>query len=185
MQINNFFQAIWALDDFLVLDTETTGLGPTDEIVQLGIVNKAGEALFDSLIKPTCVISPGAAAVHGITEAMVANAPTILDVHEQLHRLLDDKDIVVYNAPFDRPKLAQTCTAGMAMNLARLGRWHDAMQPYAEHWGAWSNWHHSYTWQSLTNACAQQGIEVREDAHSAVGDCLMMLALIEKLGGAA
>jgi DNA polymerase III epsilon subunit-like protein len=184
MQSNNFFQIIWALDHFLVLDTETTGLGSRDEIVQLAIVNKAGQVLFDSLIKPTCAISPGAAAVHGISNLMLEHAPTILDVHQQLHQLLDSQDIVVYNAPFDRPKLARTCLAREAGDLSTLGRWHDAMQPYAEHWGAWSNWHQSYTWQSLTNACAQQGIEVREDAHSAVADCLMTLALIEKLATA-
>ena len=65
-----------------------------------------------------------------------------------------------------------------AMNL----NYADIMEPYAHHWGEWSDYHGCYKWQRLTSACIQQGIEI-EDAHSAIGDCRMTLALIRKLAG--
>jgi DNA polymerase III epsilon subunit-like protein len=37
--------------DFVVLDTETTGLDKRAEIVELSIIDKHGNTLFDSLIK--------------------------------------------------------------------------------------------------------------------------------------
>ena len=62
-----------------VLDTETTGL--TDpEIVEFAmvVVNTELEviATYSSLIKPPKPIEPGAANVHGITDAHVQNAKT-------------------------------------------------------------------------------------------------------------
>ncbi len=38
--------------DFVILDTETTGLDERAEIVELSIIDKHGYTLFDSLIKP-------------------------------------------------------------------------------------------------------------------------------------
>ena len=38
--------------DFVVLDTETTGLDSRAEIVEISIIDKHGNTLFDSLIKP-------------------------------------------------------------------------------------------------------------------------------------
>lgn len=47
----------WARDllnrtDVLILDTETTGLGHTAELVELAIVDTTGKVLFDELVKP-------------------------------------------------------------------------------------------------------------------------------------
>ena len=173
---------MWALEDFLVLDTETTGLSNQDEVIQIGIINKAGDVLFDSLIKPSLLVSAGAAKVHGITDDILKDAPRMDELYWQLHNILEGKDVFIYNAPFDIEKLAQSCHASDLGNLAQIFTFHDVMKPYAEFYGAWSDWHQSYTWQSLTNACHQQEIEI-VDAHSAVGDCQMTLALMKKLAG--
>ncbi|MDP2626098.1 MAG: 3'-5' exonuclease, partial [Candidatus Rokubacteria bacterium] len=57
------------------LDTETTGLDPGDQIVEICVLDHDGSVLVDSLVKSACRISPGAAAVHGITEGAVRDAP--------------------------------------------------------------------------------------------------------------
>ena len=36
----------------IFLDTETTGTGQTDRIIQIGIVDAQGETLFQSLVNP-------------------------------------------------------------------------------------------------------------------------------------
>jgi DNA polymerase-3 subunit epsilon len=183
MKSNNFFQSIWALENFLVLDTETTGLSGDDEILQLGIIDKKGRVVFDQLIRPGGKREwPGAQRVHGITPEMVADCFP-LSHFDELFEILNGQTVLVYNAPYDS-RIFRQSLAICGCDWYPEIKWVDAMQPYAEHWGAWSNWHQSYTWQSLTNACAQQGVEVREDAHSAVADCLMTLALIEKLATA-
>src|SRR5687767_15029572 len=60
----------WARDlmissDFVVFDSETTGLSSPVDFVEIAVVDPAGETLFDSLLKPSCRIEPRARAVHG------------------------------------------------------------------------------------------------------------------------
>jgi len=38
--------------EFVVLDSETTGLGNPVDFVEIGVLSSRGESLFDSLIKP-------------------------------------------------------------------------------------------------------------------------------------
>jgi DNA polymerase-3 subunit epsilon len=56
------------------LDTETTGTGPTDVIIEVGIVDVEGNALYDKLVNPGRPIPPESSAVNEITDEMVAVA---------------------------------------------------------------------------------------------------------------
>jgi hypothetical protein len=57
----------------VILDTETTDL--PGQTVELAVIDGAtGKKLMDTLVKPTEPISDGARWVHGITDAMVADA---------------------------------------------------------------------------------------------------------------
>lgn len=98
-------------DKFVILDTETTGMGPQDQVIELGILDMKGNILMDTLVRPTCRIAPDALAVHHITEDMVAAAPLWPAVWAQAEALINRKRILAYNAAFDVRLLKQSCRA--------------------------------------------------------------------------
>lgn len=92
--------------DYLLLDTETTGLGSDAEICQIAIISSNGEVLLDTLVKPMRLIPHEATAIHGITNDMVADAPMFpLDT---IYEILSGRDVVVYNESYDRSMLYQS-----------------------------------------------------------------------------
>ena len=99
-------------DNPLFFDTETTGLDGSAEICDIAIIDAAGQVLLNTLVKPTCPIPPQASAVHGITDADVAEAPTITAIWPELAALLAGaRPLVAYNASFDRRMITQSANA--------------------------------------------------------------------------
>src|SRR5690606_23948931 len=66
--------------NFVILDTETTGLDSFAEVVQISVIDGKGNVLVNNqLIKPTVGIDSRARAVHGIGEDALVNAPTFAE----------------------------------------------------------------------------------------------------------
>lgn len=94
--------------EFVAFDTETTGLSPlAARLVELsGVKFKLGTTdvtTFSSLINPECSIPPEVTNVHGITDAMVADAPRAADVIPRFIKWIGSHEtvLVAHNAPFD------------------------------------------------------------------------------------
>ena len=166
--------------DTVIVDFETTGRGNA-EIVQIGVLDATGNILMDQLVKPGKSIPAEVTEIHGISNEMVANAPTFPEVGAAFAALIADKLAVAYNCGYEEKILAGECKRH-GLPLIEPARWSCAMKAYASYFGQWHKKRRSYIWQSLSNACIQQGVHV-ENAHTAVGDCQMTLALIHKMQG--
>ena len=99
--------------DLCIFDIESTGGDIVkDRIIQLAIIKypKDGGALIEKnyLINPQQPIKPDAYAVHGISDADVANAPTFKMLATELFNFFKDCDLVGYNSNrFDIPILIE------------------------------------------------------------------------------
>jgi DNA polymerase-3 subunit epsilon len=91
---------------FAVVDVETTGTRAAgdDRVTELAVVLVHGdrtELVFDSLINPGCPISPRISELTGITDAMVAGAPTFDMVADTVLAALAGRVFVAHNVRFD------------------------------------------------------------------------------------
>jgi DNA polymerase-3 subunit epsilon len=162
----------------VVVDTETTGFDVTQghRLVEVAVVRIEQGALgetWSSLIRPGRAIPAEASAVHGITDAMVAQAPGPESVAVDLRARCGDDVLVFHNAPFDLPFLAA---------LLREGRQPPLLNPIVDTlglarglFGVGSN--------SLGALVGKLGLP-KEAAHRALGDALttarLFLALAER-----
>ncbi|EFM09730.1 DnaQ family exonuclease/DinG family helicase [Paenibacillus curdlanolyticus YK9] len=90
---------------FAVLDLETTGHQAEDEMIQIGIVMLDEELnvtdTFSSFVRPATDIPPFITQLTGITNEMVADAPSVEDVLTDVVKLLGDAVLVAHNVGFD------------------------------------------------------------------------------------
>jgi len=101
----------------LFFDIESTGLNvASDRIVEISIVKVSPGApgepnkvdVKTRRINPTIPITPGAQAVHGISDEDVKDCPTFKQVAKSLAQLMEGCDIAGYNSlKFDIPMLAE------------------------------------------------------------------------------
>ncbi|AVJ18298.1 MULTISPECIES: 3'-5' exonuclease [Serratia] len=172
----------WLDKNFLILDTETTGLGDDAEIVEISIIDCAGNVLVDTLVKPSKPIPVEATKIHGITNEMVASAHSwpFVFVHQVAH-IIAGREIVIYNADYDIRLIKQSCEITNMIGAINIPS-HCAMLAYAEFYGQKGN-RGGYKWQKLTNAAAQQGVIIEGTPHRALSDCLTTLGVIKTMAG--
>jgi len=96
---------VLALNDYVVLDLETTGLNAFgDKIVEIAIVTvKDGEIIdeFSSLVNPECSIPTAATDIHGIISEDVIDAPKYVDIAPIVYKIINNHPIIAHNAAFD------------------------------------------------------------------------------------
>ncbi len=92
---------------FVAFDTETTGLwAPVNRVVEIGAIKfeleVEGGQTFQSLINPERTMPMDVIGVHGITDAMVMDAPAAPEVLQQFKEFCgSDTILIAHNAPFD------------------------------------------------------------------------------------
>jgi DNA polymerase-3 subunit epsilon len=172
--------------DFIILDTETTGLNPEqgDQAITIGIVDSAGVALMNARIKPTIPISPAATARHGYSNEAVAGWPALKDIYKSLFEITFGRTIVSYCAGnYDARIIRATCLAHGLPEIGLRGQTQQMIPPFADFYGEWNSYHGNNKWQSLNTAARHFGLDIaaigRE--HDAVTDCLITLAVLRAM----
>ena len=104
----------------IVLDTETTGLNPSDghrvlEIGAIEIVHQVATGkIFHKLINPERDVPEDAQRVHGHTFEFLRYKPTFVEIVDEFLAFIGESPLVIHNAEFD--------LAFVNEELERLGR---------------------------------------------------------------
>lgn len=153
----------------VILDFETTGfVSDTVEIIEIAIVDHTGTVLMNTLVQPRGRIPAAASAVNKIYDADVADAPTFIELYPSFLRHISGQPVVAYNYRFERDILA--AVTGRYGLTPKVREWYCAMKAYSDFSGL-------FRASKLGVACNREGIKV-DQAHTALGDCLMTLELI-------
>lgn len=153
----------------LILDTETTALD--GEIIQIAIIDTAGEVLLNTYIQPQeqeRIKASGAFEIHGISPEMLTGAPTFPQVYEQIRAISEGRQVVIYNVSFDCSRLRSDCARHKLPEL-NTDEWECVMVMAAQWYGQWSNYWKDYKWQPLNGG------------HDALGDCQAVLSLLKEM----
>lgn len=90
-------------DRIVVLDCETTGVYPTDRVVEVAAVtlDLDGQVVdeWETLVNPCRDVGPS--WLHGVTADMVADAPTFDQIAEELATRVHESLVCAHNLPFD------------------------------------------------------------------------------------
>ena len=169
-------------NDVLIFDTETTGLDGAAEIVELSIIDTAGNVLYDALVMPKGNIPGAASRVHGIDRGMLqkAGARSWPEHHDEVMRILQGaRTLLAYNIKYDARLLWQTVDQ-YALPLAQLPEQDCVMLAYAKHRRVPGS-RGGYRWHKLQDALHHEGLHVQGQAHRALADCKATLGIARVL----
>jgi DNA polymerase-3 subunit epsilon len=159
---------------YAIIDLETTGGRPeTDRIIEIAIYTHDGASVtgeYSSLVNPGVPIPPFISRLTGISEEMVAVAPTFSEICSEVRSVLGDHIFVAHNAPFDHSFLSHHFRIeGIEITNQVLCTCATARKVIPGH--------PSY---SLGKLCRATGIRL-ENAHRAAADALATTRLLELL----
>lgn len=157
------------------LDTETTGLDGRAEIIEVAVLDVDGRVLLDTLVRPRSLIPAAARAIHGISDAMVADAPEWSDVHAELAQVLRHRTVIVYNADFDLTMVRQM-NRSHGLRVSYDG-WECAMRRYSSFAGEWHERYGNYRWHRLDFAVTSFGHQ--PGGHRARADAFACRLVVE------
>ncbi len=166
----------------IVFDTETTGLSPAkgDRMVEIGCIElinriETGQT-FHCYFNPERPMPPEAQAVHGLSDAFLADKPLFESKVEDLLDFLGDSPLVAHNASFDFAFLNGELGACGRLNIA-MSRMIDTL--------AIARTRHPGAKHSLDALCSRFGIDrSHRIVHGALLDAqLLSQVYVELTGG--
>ena len=93
-------------DEYIILDTETTGLSPkTDEVIEIGAIKIKNQVIIDEF---SCIIninqklSPFIVTLTGISQKMIDSGLPGKIVANKFSNFIEGYSLIAHNSPFDR-----------------------------------------------------------------------------------
>ncbi|MBL0550690.1 3'-5' exonuclease [Aeromonas caviae] len=154
------------LNNCLWLDTETTGLSNTDQIIEISICTYDKKVVFNSILNSKVKCSEQARAIHHITDEQIADGMPIQSAKAILLTLLEGKTIISFNADFDCRMLYQTF-GFIDIKRFCVMKWSKSVLDYEK-------------WPRLEKVCAQLNIKQTE-THRSLVDTMTTIELFNKL----
>ncbi|MDH0959071.1 3'-5' exonuclease [Pseudomonas sp. o96-267] len=162
----------------VVLDVETTGLGRSDEVCEIAILDAEGVPLMDTLVRPSQPIPDEASWIHGISNAMVASAPSWPELAAEYAAIVAGKTVIAYSADFDKRLLRQTHELyGLPVPPIETAC---AMRLYAQWTRIRERGRDEWRWSKLIEAAEACGV-LESGAHRALADARMALGVLRFL----
>ncbi len=170
----------WLQQRPVYLDTETTGLGPEAEIIEIAIVDTDGTPLLNTLVRPQGTVPWDATQVHGLTEAQLRKAPTWREVWPRVRQALSQRLVLIYNAEYDVRLMEQTSRRyGISFQIPGA-EFQCLMRLYGEYKGTPAPEGEGYKRWRLEQAGQALGIPL-PNSHRALDDTLLARALHLKI----
>lgn len=171
----------WHQVSLATLDFETTGVDPfADRIISYALIDDL-DVPYLGLVNPGIPIPPASEAVHGISDAQVATAPTSAVATAQLVAVIGDLiargvGLVVFNASYDLTMLrAEAERHGVAQpDWRRLL----VVDPLVIDWGLERG---RLGPRKLTDVCRYYGVVI-DNAHDASCDAIAARAVAVEMG---
>jgi DNA polymerase-3 subunit epsilon len=169
----------WVHQKPVYLDTETTGVSRSDEIIEISILESDGTLLFESFIKPMRSIPLEAQRIHGISNEIVSSSPAWPFLWPQIRSLLYGRPIAAYNSPFDLRMMKQSYeNYGLRWKDSFLD--FDIMVLYSDFQGVWDPIRESMKFFKLEEA--RQYFEIQfPNAHRSTADALLTRAVLHSI----
>lgn len=159
---------------FVVIDTETTGLGARAEIVEVAAVDEGGEVLLESKAWPRSGRVPASATrVHGLTIDDLRGAPSWPELLLELERTLEGRRVLAWNAPFDERMIQQSSRRWSL--VPQLPRFECAMRGYSLARGIGRGA------IRLERAALVERVLTAPQSHRSLGDAQLVLAVLKSL----
>jgi DNA polymerase III subunit epsilon len=161
--------------NLIIFDTETTGLGKGNEIIEIAFVDIDETTLFSSRVRPIkAKMTESAQKVHGICIDDLADCRTFGEIWPDIEYIVQQSVLLSYNGAFDASMIRRsldacgveapciTCTCIMRIVQA----WFSAEDPL-----------------KLSEACERLGIDASQygQCHGALADALAASAVLRRL----
>jgi DNA polymerase III epsilon subunit-like protein len=169
---------------YVLLDTETTGAGEADRIIQIGfMVLEAGRdvEVYNEFCSTEVPIAYAAMEVHHITPEMIADKPicTQTDTYAALNALnLPENYLVIHNAPFDLGMLEKEGFSNEMQLIDTLRCARHVFDDEEAHRLQYFRYKMGL-YKEEPEAARTLGVEIK--AHDAIGDVLTLKLFLSRL----
>jgi DNA polymerase-3 subunit epsilon len=161
----------------IILDTETTGLDPTQghRIIEVAAVEMVSRRLTGNhlhrYVNPERDIDAGAMRVHGITPEFLQDKPRFADIAQEFVDFIQGAELVIHNAPFDVGFLNMELRL---LEMAPLSNWCNGVTDTL----AMAKALHPGQRNNLDVLCKRYGVDnAARTLHGALLDCELLAAV--------